>query len=82
MGLTIIRDIIEAAECGGKPRCSGEDARAALEIAIGLRQSHREGFRRIDLPLEDRSLKILSAETYQDDVPALVRRQQAAQKSG
>ena len=76
MGLTIIDDILDAVESGGKPRCAGTDARAALEIAIGLRESHRRGFSRVDLPLKNRSLGILSAETEGDDLPARVRREQ------
>lgn len=75
MGLTIIRDIINAYDNGEKPKCSGEDGRAALEIAIALRESHRRGCVKVDLPLEDRELKILSAETLSGDEPALVRRQ-------
>ncbi|MDP6110593.1 MAG: Gfo/Idh/MocA family oxidoreductase [Planctomycetota bacterium] len=75
MGITIVRDIIEAYENGGKPKCSGEDGRAALEIAIALRESHRRGCVKVDLPLEDRELKIFSAETLSGDEPAIVRRQ-------
>lgn len=52
------RDIIACIEQGGDPHCSGKDGRAALEIAIAMRQSHRERAR-IDLPLADRSLKIV-----------------------
>jgi hypothetical protein len=43
-----------------------------------MRESHRQGFVRVDLPLEDRSLKIVSGETLNDDVPARIRRQMAA----
>ena len=78
MGLTIIADILAAAESGGKPRCSGADARDALEIALGLRESHRRGFTRVELPLADRSLGILSAEVGQDHTPARVRRLQSS----
>ena len=76
MGLTIVDDILTAAESGGKPRCSGADARDALEIAVALRESHRRGFTRVDLPLADRSLGIRSAEIGQDHIPARVRRLQ------
>ena len=38
--------------------CPGEFGREALEIAIGLRESHRRGNVRVDLPLEDRSLRM------------------------
>lgn len=74
-GLTIVADLISAVENGHPPRCSGEDGRAALEVAIALRESHRRGGVRVDLPLEDRGLKIQSLETYEDDVPARVRRE-------
>ena len=55
-----------------------EDGRAALETALALRESHRRGGIKVRLPLEDRSLGILSSEIGQDGVPARVRRVQAA----
>ena len=61
-------------DSGAPPRCSGEDGRKALEIAIALRESHRQGGQRIDLPLSDRSLRILSSEIARDSVPARIRR--------
>lgn len=73
-GVTIVRDLIEAATHSTSPRCSGEDGRAALEIAIALRESHRQGGTKIRLPLADRSLGILSGEILNDTVPARVRR--------
>ena len=75
MGLSIVEDIVNAAENGDKPRCSGADSRDALEVALALRESHRRGFTRIDLPLEDRSLGIISVEVPGDDLPARVRRE-------
>ena len=39
-----------------------------------MRESHRQGGRRIDLPLPDRSLRLLSSETANDSVPARIRR--------
>ncbi len=78
MGLTIVDDIISSFENGHPPKCSGEDALKALETAIAMRESHRRGFVRVDLPLDDRSLKIVSGETVNDDVPARIRRQRAA----
>ena len=80
-GLTIVADLIESAETGRPPRCSGEDGRKALEIAMALRESHRRGGVRVDLPLPDRSLRILSAETLRGDDPARVRREREAAKS-
>ena len=78
MGLTIVDDIISSFENGHPPKCSGDDALKALETAIAMRESHRRGFVRVDLPLEDRSLKIVSGETIGDSVPARIRRQRAA----
>lgn len=73
-GLAVVADLVHAIRTGTPPRASGHDGRAALEIALALRQSHREGGRRIDLPLADRSLRILSGELRHDAVPARVRR--------
>ena len=77
-GLTVIADLVNAVETGSDPRCSAEDGRKALEIAVALRESHRRGGRRIDLPVADRSLRILSVEIGGDAVPARVRRLQQA----
>ena len=77
MGLTIVEDLISAIENGHPPKCSGADGLEALEVAVALRESHRGGGRKIQLPLADRDLGILSAEIHQDEVPARVRRQQA-----
>jgi predicted dehydrogenase len=74
MGITIIRDLIESVDNDSQPRASIHDGRQALEIAIALRESHRRGGVRVNLPLEDRTLKILSAEIKEDEIPARVRR--------
>lgn len=75
-----VRDILESLRSGQEPLCNGEAARQALEIAIAMRESHRRGGVRVDLPLADRSLRMNSAETLQGDAPAIVRRAaQAAQ---
>ncbi|MDE0078250.1 MAG: Gfo/Idh/MocA family oxidoreductase [Caldilineaceae bacterium] len=75
-GLSVIEDLVDCIETGRQPRCSGQDGRKALEIAIAMRESHRLGGRRVDLPLADRSLHILSSEILSDAVPARVRRMQ------
>lgn len=77
MGLTIVADLINAIENGKPPKCSGEDGRAALEIAIALRESHRRGGVKVPLPIEDRNLRILSSEIRNDDTPARIRRLKA-----
>ncbi|MBV7329596.1 Gfo/Idh/MocA family oxidoreductase [Chloroflexi bacterium TSY] len=74
MGLTIVEDLVHAIETGQPPRCSGEDGRAALEVAMALRESHRRGGIKVTLPLDDRSLRILSTEIKHDEVPARIRR--------
>ena len=56
-----IESLVAAIDTGGEPRCSGANMRAVLEIAIGLRESHRRGFASVQLPLEDRTLKIIPA---------------------
>ena len=77
MGLTIVADLINSIETGEPPKCSGEDARQALEIAIAMRESHRRGGVKVGLPLSDRSVRILSQEIGGDSVPARIRRLQA-----
>ena len=74
-GLTVVEDLVTSIETGRPPRCSGEDGLKALEIAIAMRESHRRGGVKVTLPLEDRSLKILSSEIHGDDVPRRVRAQ-------
>jgi predicted dehydrogenase len=74
MHLRALRDLVECVDTGREPRCRGEDGRAVLEIALALRESHRQDGRRIRLPLADRSLAIRSSETLQGDLPAAIRR--------
>ena len=73
MGLAIIEDLVHCINNGTQPRCSGDDGRKALEIAIAMRESHRQGGRRVDLPLKNRSLRLLSSEIANDSVPARIR---------
>jgi predicted dehydrogenase len=73
-----LQDLLRAIEGGGEPLCNGEAGRQALEIAIALRESHRRGGARVDLPLADRSLRLESSETLHGDEPAAVRRARAA----
>ncbi len=53
-----IQSIVDALDKGIEPRCSGANMRDVLEIAIGLRESHRNGFMPVRFPISDRSLKI------------------------
>jgi predicted dehydrogenase len=54
-----IQSIIDALEQNIDPRCSGDNMGKVLEIAIGLRESHRRGHVPVQFPLQDRSLKIV-----------------------
>ena len=40
---------------------------------MALRESHRRGCVKVELPVEDRSLQILSSEIQNDDTPARVQ---------
>ena len=51
--------IIDALERGEDPPGSGENGRIVLEMAIGLRESHRQGCAPVRLPLTDRNLRII-----------------------
>ena len=57
--LASVQTILDAIENGVEPVGSGENSRKCLEIAIALRESHRRGMTPVQLPLEDRSLKII-----------------------
>lgn len=81
MGLSVIDELIDGIEQGSVPRCSDRDGLAALEVAVALRESHRRGGCRIDLPLADRTLGIQSSETQQDNEPARIRRERAASQA-
>ena len=72
-GVGQVKDIIACIETGKTPNCSGETGRHLLEIAIAVRESHRRGNARVDLPLADRSLAIRSAETLSGDTPNALR---------
>ncbi len=53
-----IEGVCRSIEAGKETICPGEFGREALEIAIALRESHRRGNVRVDLPLEDRGLRM------------------------
>jgi predicted dehydrogenase len=69
-----IRDILHCTETGDQPLSSGEDGRHDLEVAVALRESHRQGGKRIDLPFPDRSQKINSYEVLLGDEPRAIAR--------
>ncbi len=53
-----IEGVCRSIEQGREDICPGEFGREALEIGIAIRESHRRGNIRIDLPLEDRNLRM------------------------
>ena len=53
-----IEGVCRSIEAGEEHICPGEFGREALEIAIALRESHRRGNARVDLPLENRKLSM------------------------
>ena len=74
-GVNAVYDLIHCIESGDDPRCSGEDAREALEIAIAIRESERHGNQPVDLPLADRSARIVSGEVVRSELPRAILRQ-------
>ena len=70
-----IRDLMSCIENGGEPLNSGEEGRHDLEVAVALRESHRRGGVRVDLPITDRSQKIISYEVmrWPDGTPRAVQ---------
>ena len=74
-GVNAVYDLIHCIESGDDPRCSGEDAREALEIAIAIRESERRGNQPVDLPLADRSARIVSGEVVRSELPRAILRQ-------
>jgi predicted dehydrogenase len=81
-GVGQVKDIIACLETGKEPNCSGDMGRHLLEIAVAVRESHRRGNARVDLPLADRSLGIRSAETLRGETPQALRGGQARRRQG
>jgi predicted dehydrogenase len=53
-----VQSIVDALDQDIEPRSNGDNGRKVLELAIALRQSHRQGHAPVKLPLEDRSLTL------------------------
>ena len=51
--------LIDALQRGEDPAGSGENGRKVLEMAIALRESHRQGCAPVKLPMVDRNLRII-----------------------
>lgn len=58
--LAAVEDLVESIEHGRPPRCSGEDGRAALEIALAFHTSNGRCMGRVEIPMADRTLRIES----------------------
>ncbi len=71
-GVGQVKDAIACIETGKTPNCSGEMAVHLLEIAIAIRESHRRGNVRVDLPLTDRDQVLRSSETLHGDLPRII----------
>ena len=72
-GVRAVQDLIQCIETDKEPNSSGDDGLHDLEVAIALRESHRQGGRRTDLPIADRSLKIISSEDIRfPDLPRMM----------
>lgn len=54
-----VQSIVAALDHDIEPLSNGDNGRKALELAIGLRESHRQGHRPVNFPLEDRKLRII-----------------------
>ena len=52
--ITMYRRFVDAMETDTQPPSSGEEGRFALEMIMGIYQSHKEGGRRVEIPLADR----------------------------
>ena len=54
-----VEAFVEAVDKGTPALCSGADVAKALELAIAVRESHRRGIVKVELPLADRELKVI-----------------------
>ena len=77
-GVGQVKDAIACIETGKTPNCSGDMGRHLLEIAIAIRESHRQGNVRVDLPLADRSLALIRV---WDDTPSAIKNPDRPQPS-
>ena len=58
--LRAVNEIIDCLDHGGNTRCTFHDGLVGLELGIAFHESHRLGNARVDLPIEDRSLRVLA----------------------
>jgi predicted dehydrogenase len=55
-----IEELVACIEEGREGRSSGEDGRAALELALAVHRSHAHGGSQVALPMDDRTLTVAS----------------------
>jgi len=60
MTLAAVEDLVGAVRTGRPTRSTGEDARAALELAMAFVESERQGGARVNLPLTERGIVVRS----------------------
>ena len=60
-GVASVQDICRCIESDEAPLCDGQAGRDALEIALAIRHSQRQGNVRVDLPFADLDASIYSA---------------------
>ncbi len=58
--VTAIEELTACIEEGRESRSSGQEGRAALELAVAVYQSHARGGAQVPLPLQDRELAVKS----------------------
>jgi predicted dehydrogenase len=55
-----VKELIAAIEENREPQSNGLDGRAALEMGLAMCASHQQGGARVPLPMQDRTLQVLS----------------------
>ena len=56
--MSTVQSIVDALDNDSEPIGSGENGLKVLELAIAMRESHRQDRVPVSLPLEDRSLRL------------------------
>lgn len=53
-----LEDLVACLDEGREPACNERHAARAMELCLALHASHRQGGRRVELPLENRALSV------------------------
>ena len=78
--ISSVQCIIDALEQDTETGGSGDNGRKVLEMAIAMRESHRRGHTPVQLPLADRSLRLIPRPSRMDNKKALFGREKYAQQ--